>query len=177
MCLSLCEFLLVCVCQFDRRCILPKSNQLRNYVVGFRLIAGPTKATFSRRRNIHHRLCSSLFKQFLLLRCDSTPGRDLLPTTSRPQQKTEERRRPFFPLCTNYLMCDLGALLPVLCSLWFILSFNLSHNLSATALTQSRCHSGELPDKAIPLGDGMKRHSLMDAARCCTPPQGWQGSV
>lgn len=44
-------------------------------------------------------------------------------------------------------MCDLGAWLPVMCSLWFILSFNLSSNLFATAVTQSRCHSTELQDE------------------------------
>lgn len=30
-------------------------------------------------------------------------------------------------------MCDLGTWLPVMCSLWFVLSFNLSSNLFATA--------------------------------------------
>lgn len=39
----------------------------------------------------------------------------------------------FFFFCSNYLMCDLGAWVPVMRSLWFILSFNLSSNLFATA--------------------------------------------
>lgn len=91
--------------------------------------------------NIHHRLCSSLFKLFFIpLRCDSTPGGDLLPTISSTEYRGETETVFFFPLifffCTNYQMCDLGAWLPVMCSLWFILSFNLSSNLFATAVSQ-----------------------------------------
>lgn len=50
------------------------------------------------------------------------------PYPSRKQRRDREAR--FF--CTNYLMCDLGAWLHVMCSLCFILSFNLSSNLFAT---------------------------------------------
>lgn len=97
------------------------------------LITGPTKATFSHRHNIHHTgfvpVSSNSFH------CGGVTARQAgiccppFPNLSRKQRR--DRDGGFF--CTNYLMCDLGAWLPVMPSLWFILSFNLSSNLFATA--------------------------------------------
>lgn len=65
------------------------------------------------------------------------PGGDLLPTISKTSAEKQKRDGDeggvgggvggFF--CTNYLMCDLRARLPVMRGRWFILSFNLSSNL------------------------------------------------
>lgn len=80
-----CVYAYLGVCLEDPWYIISKSNQLCYYVTRSK------DNTFT--QHTPYRLCSSLFKQFLLLRCDNTPGGNLLPTISGPQQKTQEEKK------------------------------------------------------------------------------------
>lgn len=102
-------------------------------------MAASTKATFSLRHNIKHTqaFVPASSNRFHCRGVTTRQAEIRWPPFSNPQQKTEEIQRHgilfFIIFSTNYLMCDLRACLTVIGSLSFILSFNLSSNLFATA--------------------------------------------
>lgn len=128
----------VCVCQEDRRRIPSKSNQLRNCAIGFGAhrrgpqrqhfhtdITCATQALFQPLQTVFH--CGGVTACQAGICCPPFP---------KPQQKNRREMETRVGLggvggffCTNYLMCDLRARLPVMRGRWFILSFNLSSNL------------------------------------------------
>lgn len=136
-CLSSCVF----AWQEDRQRVLPTSNQLCEESLTMPLDLDSSQGP--QRQHFHtHTAYSIQHTGFVPTSSNSfhcggvtaSQAEICCPPLLNPGRKQmSDRAKGFFFFCTNYLMCDLGACLPVMHSLWFIPSFNLSSNLFATA--------------------------------------------